>query len=215
MQVNERLYRSVDDRVLAGVAGGLADRLGIDPALVRIVWALLGIFSGGIFVLIYIVMAIVVPEEDEALFPAMPPVPPAMPTTPAMPTAPGAPEAPGTPQAAGTTSAWTQPAPTSGWVVPPPPAGDWRAQARAQRRAARAARRAQQGPGQGGVIVGVVLILLGAWFLLRQYIPELDLDRLWPFALLILGVLLLAFSVTGRPGGTGGSSGTGSGEAAK
>jgi phage shock protein PspC (stress-responsive transcriptional regulator) len=209
MQVNERLYRSVDDRVLAGVAGGLADRLGIDPALVRIVWALLGIFSGGIFVLIYIVMAIVVPEEDEALFP---PVPPAAPGAPAV---PGSPEVPGVAAAPGTASGWTQPAPTTGWVAPPPPAGDWRAQARAQRREARAARRAQQGPGQGGIVVGVVLILLGTWFLLRQYIPELDLDRLWPFALLILGVLLLAFSVTGRPGGSPGGSTTGSGEAQK
>ena len=210
--MNERLYRSVDDRVLAGVAGGLADRLGVDPALVRIVWALLGIFSGGIFVVIYIVMAIVVPEEDEALYPPVPPVAPAAPGAPAV---PGSPEAPGIAAAPGTASGWTQPASTTGWVVPPPPAGDWRAQARAQRRAARAARRAGQGPGQGGIVVGVVLILLGTWFLLRQYIPELDLDRLWPFALLILGVLLLAFSVTGRPGGTTGPTSTGSGEAPK
>lgn len=210
--MNERLYRSLDDRVLAGVAGGLADRLAIDPAIVRIVWALLGIFSGGIFVLIYIVMAIVVPEEDEALFP---PVAPLMAPVPEASPAPGVVEAPGAAAAPGTATGWTQPASATGWIAAPPPSGDWRAQARSQRRAARAARRAQQGPGQGGIVVGVVLILLGTWFLLRQYIPGLDLDRLWPFALLILGVLLLVFSVTGRPGGTAGSTSTGSGEAHK
>ena len=36
-----RLYRSRDDRVLAGVAGGLAELWGADPSVVRIVWALL------------------------------------------------------------------------------------------------------------------------------------------------------------------------------
>ena len=34
--MNDRLYRSVDDRVIAGVCGGLAVRLGVDPSLVRI-----------------------------------------------------------------------------------------------------------------------------------------------------------------------------------
>ena len=38
----ERLYRSREDRMLAGVAGGVAETLDADPSLVRIVWALLG-----------------------------------------------------------------------------------------------------------------------------------------------------------------------------
>jgi hypothetical protein len=49
----------------------------------------------------------------------------------------------------------------------------------------------------------VVLILLGVWFLAREYIPGIDLDRIWPFALLGLGVILLVFSFGGRPGGRG------------
>ena len=60
----DRLYRSRDDRMLAGVAGGLADMWGADPSLVRVIWALLVIFTGGVALLVYIVMAIVVPEED-------------------------------------------------------------------------------------------------------------------------------------------------------
>jgi phage shock protein PspC (stress-responsive transcriptional regulator) len=51
--------------MLAGVAGGLAEMWGADPALVRIIWALLVVFTGGIALLIYIVMAIVIPDEED------------------------------------------------------------------------------------------------------------------------------------------------------
>ena len=61
--MNERLYRSRSDRMLAGVAGGVAGRFDLDPAVVRILWAILILLSGGIFLLIYFVMAIVVPLE--------------------------------------------------------------------------------------------------------------------------------------------------------
>ena len=43
--MRERLYRSRTDRILFGVAGGVADWLDVDPALVRIVFALL-VFAG-------------------------------------------------------------------------------------------------------------------------------------------------------------------------
>jgi phage shock protein PspC (stress-responsive transcriptional regulator) len=61
--MDDRLYRSRTDRILTGVAGGLAERMNVDPSLVRVVWVLLAIFSGGIFALIYLVMAVVVPER--------------------------------------------------------------------------------------------------------------------------------------------------------
>jgi len=60
--VTDRLYRSRDDRMLTGVAGGVADSLDTDPSLVRIVWVVLAFLTGGIAVIVYIVMAIVVPE---------------------------------------------------------------------------------------------------------------------------------------------------------
>lgn len=194
--MNDRLYRSVDDRVIAGVAGGLADRMGLDPALVRIVWALLILASSGVFLVIYIVMAVVVPEEDDlGGFSPMPP-----------PTAGS--NAFGTLGQAGPAGQPPLGAPLGptgpGWTAPAPTTSQFRAQARAERRAARAARRAQQGPGQGGLVVGVVLILLGAWFLLREYVPSIDFDRLWPFLLLALGVGLLVFSFGGRGGNRGG-----------
>jgi phage shock protein C len=68
--VAERLYRSRDDRMLAGVAGGLATILDADPSIVRVAWVLLTILTGGIALVVYIVMAIVVPEGPGAAQPS-------------------------------------------------------------------------------------------------------------------------------------------------
>lgn len=57
-----RLYRSRTERQVAGVAGGLAEYLGIDPTIIRFVW-LVSILFGGAGALAYLVMAIVLPEE--------------------------------------------------------------------------------------------------------------------------------------------------------
>jgi phage shock protein C len=57
-----RLYRSRDDRVIAGVAGGLASYLGVDPVLVRLVIVVLAV-AGGSGVLAYVIAWIVIPEE--------------------------------------------------------------------------------------------------------------------------------------------------------
>ena len=57
--MTDRLYRSRDDRMLAGVAGGVAEMIDADPSIVRIVWALLVVLTGGIALLVYIIMAIV------------------------------------------------------------------------------------------------------------------------------------------------------------
>lgn len=60
----KRLYRSRKRRSLAGVCGGIAEYLDVDPSLVRIAWVILSM-AGGPAVLLYIVMAAVVPEEPE------------------------------------------------------------------------------------------------------------------------------------------------------
>jgi phage shock protein C len=62
MQVNRRLYRCQHDRILAGVASGMAERFDLDPTLVRLLWVA-SFFFGGFGLLAYIVMAIVVPLE--------------------------------------------------------------------------------------------------------------------------------------------------------
>ena len=69
--MRERLYRSRDDRMLFGVAGGMADWMDLDPSIVRLVWALL-ILAGGVGLLLYIIAAIVIPEAPFEASGAMP-----------------------------------------------------------------------------------------------------------------------------------------------
>lgn len=57
-----RLVRSSDDRVIAGVCGGLAKYLGVDSVLVRIA-ALLLVFAGGAGIVLYIIGWIAIPDE--------------------------------------------------------------------------------------------------------------------------------------------------------
>ena len=64
INVKKRLYRSRKDRSVAGVCGGVADYLGVDPTLVRILWVIFAL-AGGPGVILYIIMAAVVPEEPE------------------------------------------------------------------------------------------------------------------------------------------------------
>ena len=64
--MNRRLYKSPTERVIGGVAGGVAEYLDADPAIVRVIWALLALLTGGVFFVLYIVMWIVVPEGPEA-----------------------------------------------------------------------------------------------------------------------------------------------------
>ena len=55
-----QLTRSTTDRVIAGVAGGIAQRFGLDPTLVRIAWVV-SIFFGGFGILLYVVLWIALP----------------------------------------------------------------------------------------------------------------------------------------------------------
>ncbi len=59
--MNKRLYKSRDNRMLAGVCGGVADYFSIDPTLVRLGWILFCAL-GGSGILAYIIAAIVIPE---------------------------------------------------------------------------------------------------------------------------------------------------------
>jgi len=60
---SRKLYRSRTNRRIAGVCGGLGDFFGIDPTVIRLLFAAGALFGFGSFILIYIVIFIVVPEE--------------------------------------------------------------------------------------------------------------------------------------------------------
>ena len=61
----KRLVRSRNNRMIAGVAGGLAATLNIDPLLVRIVLLALAFLNGFGFML-YLALWLLVPNEDSA-----------------------------------------------------------------------------------------------------------------------------------------------------
>jgi phage shock protein C len=243
--MRQRLYRSIHDRRIAGVCGGLAEAWDLDPSLVRIAWVILTILTGGILLVVYIAMAIIVPEgppgwtapwpSDRYSAPrswadwnAAPSSGPGSPS--AFATGPGwsgsAPEsagtgvpstgaAPGPAEMAGepaaSTAAWMTGAtgePATSPAAPPPPAmappapvpwpphgsESWRARWDAER---------PHRHGIGGIVFGLILVLVGGAFLLRQAIPSIDFDVLWPVVVIVLGVVLIAAAFFPQGGGRG------------
>lgn len=192
-----RLYRSRADRILGGVAAGVATQLNLDPSLVRVGWVLLAVVTGGIFGLIYVVMWVIVPEEPggatwTAGYP--PPGPGAIPgwQPPATAGAPttGQPAVTGEPAPAGATAGGPGEPGASGftgapapWAAPPtPPAGG-------------------QVPNVASVVIGLVLIIAGGIFLLEQVFPQLDLGSFWPVVPIVIGAALLYAALRPRRGG--------------
>lgn len=64
-QIGTRIYRSETNRMLAGVCGGIARYLNIDVTLVRLFFVLFSL-AGGSGVLLYIILAIVIPSDSQA-----------------------------------------------------------------------------------------------------------------------------------------------------
>lgn len=62
---NKKLYRSATDRSIAGVCGGLAEYFNVDTTLVRLAFVLFAL-AGGPGVLLYIILWVVMPEEQDA-----------------------------------------------------------------------------------------------------------------------------------------------------
>ena len=59
------LVRIRDGRMLAGVCAGVADYFGLDVTLVRVIWAVVSVITGGLGVLAYLVAWIVIPDEGQ------------------------------------------------------------------------------------------------------------------------------------------------------
>jgi phage shock protein C len=160
--VDDRLYRSRDDRILTGVAGGVAERVDADPSIIRIVWAVLIVLTGGLALLVYVVMAVVVPERPAGL-------PGPMSDDPT-----GAASGPGT-------------VPPGSWVAPD---GSTVPMGVAPPREARV-RRDPADRARLGFVGGLVLIGLGGLFLARELLPAFDFDLWWPTLLIGAGVVLI------------------------
>ncbi|HEX2220959.1 MAG TPA: PspC domain-containing protein [Candidatus Limnocylindria bacterium] len=161
--MTERLYRSRDDRMIAGVAGGLAAAWKVDPSLIRIGWAVLAVVTQGLALLVYLVMAVAVPEEP-------------MRRPPLAESAGADPLAATTASDAGVAGDEWQPADTP-------------QEAPAER---------QREAGTGSLVIGALLVIGGIYFLVRDYLPQIDWDRVWPFALVAVGVVLLVSAIRRR-----------------
>ena len=149
-----RVYRSIDSKLVSGVAGGLGEIFEIDPTLVRLLWVVAFFVTGGLALLAYLVMWAVVPTRTNL---------------------------PGNDQptaGVGADQAAAKPGPSA----PAPPSNASRS--------------------RSAVIVGAVLIALGALMLADQVIRfsfwsgfgdlvELTIDY-WPVLLIAIGVLILA-----------------------
>lgn len=62
--MNKKLYKSQENKMIAGVCGGIGEYFNMDPTLIRLAWAVLSIptaMFGGI--VLYIIAAIIIPNE--------------------------------------------------------------------------------------------------------------------------------------------------------
>ena len=60
--MHRKLYKSRDNRVLAGVCGGLAEYFNIDVRVIRVAWAVLSLFGGG-GIIAYLLCILIIPEK--------------------------------------------------------------------------------------------------------------------------------------------------------
>lgn len=61
--MQNRIYRSKNDRVISGVCGGIAKYFDVDPTIIRILWVIITI-TFGVGILAYIICALVIPERS-------------------------------------------------------------------------------------------------------------------------------------------------------
>jgi phage shock protein PspC (stress-responsive transcriptional regulator) len=215
---SEHLTRSNDDRIIAGVAGGLARYLDIDPLLVRLGFVLLTI-SFGAGILAYIAAIIVIPEDKEELMDEQQPTPgtpeatntgagpvtepaPASatvasssPSNPFLaPTVSAPPTPPDSPPADAPSSVAAPPAVSAPAEVPPeqplPPVTPPLPPAQPQPHPSHPETHDEEHH-RRRTAFGVVLICVGILFLIQQFVPAFDWGRFWPVLLVGLGAYIL------------------------
>jgi len=171
----KRLYRSLTDRKIAGVAGGLAEYFDTDPLLLRLAFVVLALAGGG-GVLLYFILWIVTPEKPVSYEQFK--------SQPFTSTAPG-PEPSAQP---GQETAQDPFKPNDPFKNP----------------SSDPFKNTTGDPfnvpekSKGSLVGGLVLITLGSLFLANQLIPNVDFGDLWPILLVVIGGGLLINAFTGR-----------------
>ncbi len=63
-RMKKRLYRSAENKVLAGVCGGIGEYFDVDPVLIRLLYLMLTVFTGVVPGIVgYILAILIVPER--------------------------------------------------------------------------------------------------------------------------------------------------------
>lgn len=67
MTNSNALHRSNENKMLAGVCGGIGEHFNIDPTIVRILWVLFSLFyfTG---LIVYIILALIIPEGSQTAY---------------------------------------------------------------------------------------------------------------------------------------------------
>ena len=66
--MEKKLYRSTNNKMIAGVCSGLAEYINIDPTIIRVIWALVGLSGAGLIA--YLVCALIIPEKPSNIIDA-------------------------------------------------------------------------------------------------------------------------------------------------
>jgi phage shock protein C len=175
----KRLYRSLTDRKIAGVAGGLAEYFDTDPLILRLAFVVLSLAGGG-GVLIYFILWIVTPEKPVSF------------------------EQFHTSSQASASQTGTPPDPGTASQADPFKAQD-PFKTQDPFRTAEPPKSSGADPfsnivekQKGSLVGGLVLITLGILFLVNQIVPNVDFGDLWPVLIVVIGAGLLINAVTGR-----------------
>ncbi len=68
--MEKKLYRSLDDSMLAGVCGGIGEYFDVDPTLIRILFVGFVVFGFGSPIVLYIIMALIMPVRPAQVDPS-------------------------------------------------------------------------------------------------------------------------------------------------
>lgn len=142
---SRRLYLS-NEKVIAGVCGGFANYLGIDPTIVRILWAL-AFFANGIGFMAYIVALILIPADPNR----------------------GGQEI------------------VSGDVV-----------GRVRKTFDNVVDSSSSGVNTSNRTIGLILVIVGLFFLLNTIIPTFPWRLMWPILIIVVGIVLISRGVGDR-----------------
>ncbi|MEI6884890.1 MAG: PspC domain-containing protein [Bacteroidota bacterium] len=168
----KRLYRSLTDRKIAGVAGGLAEYFDTDPLLLRLAFVVLALAGGG-GVLIYFILWVITPEKP-VMFDQF--------NTSTGGTSSPNPEPPAS-EPFTSNDPFKARDPFSNPAPPTQPKSDPFVSSEKSK---------------GSLVGGLILITLGSLFLINQLIPNVDFGDLWPVLLVVIGAGLLINSIIGR-----------------